>query len=74
MPQMSVTVPPVIASDSALAAVEEFFRLRAHGIGQHDQELAAAAGAEQQPRELQFRQQGARNDFADQRDPEGSRG
>ena len=48
---------------------QEVFGGLANVAGQHDQELAAAARAQQDARQAEFRQQGAGQDFAKQSDP-----
>ena len=61
--------PPLIRWMPAPAASRELGPWLARFFGQHHQELAAAAGAEQDPRQAQFRQQRARQHLAEQRHP-----
>ena len=74
-PRLSVTAQISLTRFELRSAIcsrgrgQEVFGGLAHVAGQYDQELAAAARAEQDARQAQFRQQGAGQDFAKQSDP-----
>ncbi len=66
-PSLSAAISLAAASRNVSAAAREFF-------GQHQQKLAAAAGAEQNFREPQFGEQSPGQDLAQQADPMGAAG
>ena len=68
-PQTSLTHSGAEFGNLLRGGVEEVLRGLAHFAGQHHQELAAAARTQQDARQAEFRQQGARQDFAKQSDP-----
>ena len=67
--QMSLTSPGAEFGDLRAGRREEVFRGLAALARQHHQELAAAARSQQDARQAQLGQQGARQHFAEQSDP-----
>ena len=67
--QISFTWPPLSVGYLATGGAQKLFGGLPRLSRQHQQKLAAAARAQQDARQPQFRQQGARQHLAQQRDP-----
>ena len=67
--QISLTRLELRSEIWSAAAVKEGFGGLANIAGEYDQELAAAAGAQQDARQAEFGEEGAGQDFAEQSDP-----